>query len=167
MGVAQLVYPSDIAKRPEKRECECGCHHHDHEHPDGVWLVPPPPPGYPYPYPYPFPPPPPPPHHPDDDDDEDIKAKSIEAQICKLSKKAAAIKAMIDNFENKKKDAIIKIGGVSYNFGQYRLIVKEDGNTFDDVTEYGEKIMEILVMELEKLKAEIQELAEQIDSDEP
>lgn len=165
MGVAQLVYPSDIAKRPEKPDCDCGCHHHDHEHCEGVWLVPPPPPGYPYPYPYPFPPPPHP-HHPDDDDEE-VKAKSVEGQICKLSKKASVIKNMIDNFDEKRKDAIIKIGGVSYNFGTYRLKVKEDGNTFDDVTEYGEKIMEILVAELEKLKVEIQELAEQIDSDEP
>lgn len=169
MGIAQLVYPSDIAKKPEKPDCDCGCHHdkdkehHHHHHApwEGAWIVPPPPPGYPpYPY-YPIP-------DPDHDSEEQskIKSKSIEAQICKLSKKSAAIKAMIDNFENKKKDAIIKIGGVSYNFGPYKITTKDEGSVYEEESEYGERIMELLVAELESIKAQLQELASELDGDE-
>ena len=170
MGIAQVVYPADLAKTPEG--CDCGCeHHHHHHHPcpppdpeHGIWIVPAPPPaGYP-PYPYPYPCPPTPPAPSPDDDDSQIKTKSIEAQICKLSKKSAAIKAMIQNFEEKNKDAIIKIGGTSYNFGPYKVVFKEGVTEYDEVTEYGEIILEeLLKAELEKIKEKLQELAAELD----
>jgi len=55
-----------------------------------------------------------------------MKKSSVEAQICKLSKKAAAIKKMIENFVEKNKNAIIKIGDASYNFGSYKIISKDE-----------------------------------------
>ena len=170
MGIAQIVYPADIAKQPEPHECECHHHHHpcpppppDPKH--GIWIVPAPPPaGYP---PYPYPPMPPvPPVDDDSSDDIKIKTKSIEAQICKLSKKSAAIKAMIQNFEEKNKDAIIKIGGTSYNFGPYKNIFKEGVTEYEEVTEYGEIILEeLLKAELEKIKEKLQELAAELDDE--
>jgi hypothetical protein len=108
------------------------------------------------------------PYHPEpkpDDDDQDDKEKdelkaSIEAQICQLSKRAAAIKAMIDNFKNKNKDAIIRIGGTSYNFGPYQAVIeKEDGTKEYVDTVYGEVILGILTTELGLIKEKITELA--------
>lgn len=132
---------------PAEKDCECG---------KPSWVVPPPPVPMPpydipvYPYPYPFPPPPKPCDC--DCDDVKIKKKSLEAQICELSKKSAAINKMIDNYKEKKKDAIIKIGDASYNFGGY---YDED----DAATEYGETILELLTKELAKIKEKIAELA--------
>lgn len=160
MGVAQLVYPSDIAKHPEPHQCTCG---EKEKNPqgncEGVWLVPPPPPGYP-PYPYY-----PQPCECNPEEAVKIKSKSTEAEICKLSKKSAAIKAMIENFEKKKKDAIIRIGGTSYNFGPYKITTKDGASVYEEDTEYGEKIMELLNSELEAIKTKLQELASELDSD--
>lgn len=88
-----------------------------------------------------------------------IKKKSIEEQICKLSKKSAALHAMIENLTKKGKDAIIKIGMASYNFGPYR---DEEG----EITEYGDYILTLLKDELGNIKAQLAELASQIDSEE-
>lgn len=114
MPFADLIYNSDMAKK-----CDC---HKPPMPPKADCCCPPPPlpPDYP-PYPYPFPPYFPPIPEPD----VPIKKTSIEAQICKLSKKAAAINRMIVNFEEKNKDAIIRIGDASYNFGSY-TVTKED-----------------------------------------
>ena len=126
MPNADLIYncdccgTADRAVQPagQKPGCDCG---------KGVyWMPPPPPPDFPPPYP-PCPPEPTP----------EPKKGSIEAKICKLSKKAAVINKMIDFVENKKKDVIIKVGGVSYNFANIDMEVKgwdapNEGHSYAD-----------------------------------
>ena len=170
MPIGDILNNAEVAQKPaHKPHCPP---------PEPMWFVPAPgplpiPADYPYydPYRPPFPPPPPPPHPDDDDDDDDDKDKdelkaSIEMQICKLSKRAAAIKAMIDNFKNKNKDAIIRIGSISYNFGPYYDIKKEGELIIKTETEYGEAIMSILISELSLIKVKITELAEQLENEE-
>lgn len=141
--------------------------------PQPAWFVPPPMPlpipvDYPHFDPYhPWPEPDPKPDDDDDDDDKDALKASIEAQICQLSKRAAAIKTMIDNFKNKNKDAIIRIGGTSYNFGTYEIIKEKPDGTKEIVeTEYGEIILSILTTELGLIKEKITELAALLEEEE-
>ena len=162
MPVNDLIYASDLAPLECQPECDCE-HHHHHPHP-----CPPPPPPYPYPYPpyawlvpppppagYPFPP------RPDDDDgqiDPDAKPSKVEKQICKLSRKAATLRTLIENLQDKNKDCIIKSGVVSYNLGPFK--VKEDEEMVE-VEAIG-TIINILKTELEKVKEEIKELSDEI-----
>lgn len=172
MPIGDVVYNADVA-------CP---HPHPHPHPEPkppfppmpspAWFVPPPMPlPIPVDYPHFDPYHPEPHHHDDDDDDQDEKEKdelkaSIEAQICQLSRRAAVIKTMIDNFKNKNKDAIIRIGSVSYNFGCYQIIKKdEEGHETIEETEYGEVILGILTTELALIKAKIQELANLLEEE--
>ena len=172
MPVGDVVYNSDLS---------CPHHHHHHKPeppfppvPQPAWFVPPPMP-LPIPVDYPhFDPYHPCPHHDDDDKDkeqedkekEELKA-SIEVQICRLSKRAAAIKIMIDNFKNKNKDAIIRIGGTSYNFGCYQNLKEdEEGKPIVEETEYGEVILGILTTELGLIKDKISELAALLEEEE-
>ena len=173
MPIGDIVANEDLA---------CRHHHHHHPHPpkppfppmpQPAWFVPPPMP-LPIPVDYPhFDPYHPCPDHDDDKDKEqedkekeELKA-SIEAQICMLSKRAAAIKAMIDNFKNKNKDAIIRIGGTSYNFGTYQITKKdEEGHETVEETEYGEVILGILTTELGLIKEKITELANLLEQEE-
>lgn len=159
MPIADVLMNADIAIYPDGKCCpsgkdnqddnnKCNCGH--------MWFIPPCPPmpgDYPPcpPYPYPCVPPVEP---------VPLKKSSIEAQICKLSKKAAAIKKMIDNFTNKNKDAIIKIGEASYNFGSYVVIGKDgEGQKTEQDSAYGKKILAILNEELAAIKSKMQELA--------
>ena len=128
MPIGDLVYNSDL------QNPDCGCNSGSNiptikPLPTGnttcncdnsIWLVPPPPRPLDYPPYPPFPPyvPPVPPIEP--------KSTSKEAQICKLSKKSATIKKLIENYTEKNKDVIFKIGGVSYNFGTYKVYSKGD-----------------------------------------
>lgn len=166
MPIADLVYNSDIAQRPQG----CGCQPSDGSSSDSssscdcdcnkeIWFIPPPRRhDYP-PYP-PFPPYVPP------VDPVPMKKSSVEAQICKLSKKAAAIKKMIENFVEKNKNAIIKIGDASYNFGSYKIISKdEQGQKVEEDSVYGETILTILTDELAAIKEKIQELAAELDDE--
>ena len=149
MPIADVLMNADIAMYPDGKCCpsgkdnqddnnKCNCGH--------MWFIPPCPP-YPYPCVLPVE------HVP-------LKKSSIEAQICKLSKKAAAIKKMIDNFTNKNKDAIIKIGEASYNFGSYVVIGKDgEGQKTEEDSAYGKKILAILNEELAAIKSKMQELA--------
>lgn len=165
MPIADVLMNADIAIYPDGKCCpsgkdnqddnnKCNCGH--------MWFIPPCPPmpgDYPPcpPYPYPCVPPVEP---------VPLKKSSIEAQICKLSKKAAAIKKMIDNFTNKNKDAIIKIGEASYNFGSYVVIGKDgEGQKTEEDSAYGKKILEILNEELAAIKSKMQELATQLDEE--
>ena len=165
MPIADVLMNADIALYPDGKCCpngkdnqddnnKCNCGH--------MWFIPPCPPmprDYPPcpPYPYPCVPPVEP---------VPLKKSSIEAQICKLSKKAAAIKKMIDNFTNKNKDAIIKIGEASYNFGSYVVIGKDgEGQKTEEDSAYGKKILEILNEELAAIKSKMQELATQLDQE--
>lgn len=171
MPIADIIYNSDIARRPKGCGCEnsstettttttnskestCDCG-------NSVWFVTPPKPldypPYP-PYGYPCVPP---------TEPVPMKKSSVEAQICKLSKKAAAIKKMIENFTEKNKDAIIKIGDASYNFGSYVTITKdENGQKVEEESVYGETILTILTDELAAIKEKMQELAAELDEEE-
>lgn len=170
--IADLVYNSDIAYPGENcgcgssvptvnpidsKESTCNCG-------NPIWVVPPPPhhhhchPDFP-PYP-PYPPYVPP------IDPVPVKEKSKEAQICKLSKKSATVKKLIENFTEKNKDVIFKIGDASYNFGSYKVISKdEQGQKVEEDSVYGETILSILNDELAAIKEKIQELAAELDDD--
>lgn len=165
MPIADVLMNADIARYPDGKCCPSGKDNQDDNNKCNcgqMWFIPPCPPmprDYPPcpPYPYPCVPPVEP---------VPLKKSSIEAQICKLSKKAAAIKKMIDNFTNKNKDAIIKIGEASYNFGSYVVIGKdEEGQKTEEDSAYGKKILEILNEELVAIKSKMQELATQLDEE--
>jgi hypothetical protein len=124
---------------------------------------PPPMPEYVYPYPpygYPYPPYP-------QTSEVKIKKSSVEAQICKLSKKSAVIKKMIEDFENKNKDAILKVGASTYNFGAFLNITKEaDGSKVEEESVYGETILtDLLKKELEAIKTKLVELTSELEEE--
>lgn len=161
MPNADIIYSADLARQgccgdnastAASSTAGCDCQ-------KGIyWMPPPPPPDFPPPYP-PCPPYPPPcpPYPPCPCPDPEPKKKSVEGQICKLSKKAAVITKMIENLETKKKDVIIKIGDSSYNFGNIDLEVEgwDDGS-------YAATVQKILEKELALIKAKIAELAAEI-----
>ena len=171
MPIASVVYPADIAYRPDfiprgenmnTKDCGCGITKECDCKPEaGYGCIPVPPPVYPWPDPY-WPPRPCPPHpyppmpRPDDPDVEPEKG-SVEAQICKLSRKASTISKMLENLEEKKKDVVIKVGEVSYNFGNIDLEIQywDDGS-------YAATVKKILDFELAVIKAKIAELAGEI-----
>jgi hypothetical protein len=163
MAIADLVYPSDLngyyCCPPTKKAStstdstasstttNCNCQ----------------PPEYPYPYPpfgYPYPPVPP-------QSEIKIKKNSVESQICKLSKKSAVIKKMIEDFEDKNKDAILKIGASTYNFGSFSVItVEDDGSKSEDESVYGETILtDLLKKELEAIKTKLVELTSELEDE--
>lgn len=164
--IGDLVYNADIAhngnileilkngddKMSENVMDNCTCH--GHAEAGYPWIIPPPmpcPPCPPYPYPpYPIPPEPTPTPEPD--------AGSTAQKICKLSRKANVITKMLENLETKKKDVIINIGGVSYNFGNIDLDL---GDGWIDGS-YAETVKKILTYELNLIKTKIAELAEEI-----
>ena len=124
------------------------------------WIPVPPvvPPPMPVPLPYypPFPVPPCPPPFPPIPDEP--KEGSVAQQICKLSRKANIITKMLENLETRKKDVIITIGGVSYNFGNIDLDLGEgwpDGS-------YAATVKTILEYELSLIKTKIAELATEL-----
>lgn len=139
---------------------ECDCDHHPHPcppppppypyYPGYAWLVPPPPPaGYPYP----------PKPDEDSDIDPDAKPSKVEKQICKLSRKAATLRTLIENLQEKNKDCIVKSGVITYNLGPWK--VKDDqGETVE--VEAIATIITILKAELEKVKEQIKELSDEI-----
>jgi hypothetical protein len=103
-----------------------------------------------------WPPCPPPPPEPE----PDPKKNSIEAQICKLSKKAAALNRMLDNLDNKKKDVIIKIGDTSFDFGNIDSEFEgwEDGS-------YAATVKTIIEHQRGLIQAEIKKLADELDDE--
>ena len=173
--ISDLVYPSDIVKHHEccanRKEdndsvnsdtvCNCGiptwtyCPHP----PAQCCPKPPKPTNYPPypPYGYPCVPP---------TEPTPLDTNSVELQICKLSKKSAAIKKMIENFTEKNKDTIIKIGEASYNFGSYKTITKdEQGQKVEENSIYGETILQMLTDELAAIKEKMKELTEELDKE--
>ena len=160
--LADLIENASVSKRPcggdsmsntntnntTNNNCNCGCDH-EHTYPFGYWCPPPPMPPHcdcpPYPeYPYPCPP-------------VNPGIASVEAQIGKLSKKAATIRKMINSLVNCNKSIIISVPrSTSYNFGTYT-------NTEGETTEYGKAILDILNKELEAIKAKIVELTAELE----
>ena len=162
MPNVDCVHNSDLAmygNEGKKKDCHCN---------DGIYWgptcppFPPMPPDYPCPpFPPPFPPFPPCPPHPFPPEPEpEPKKNSIEAQICKLSKKCAMINRMLDNLEAKKKDVVIKVGDTSFNFGNIDAEIKDwtDGS-------YAATVKTILEHQRGLIQAEIKELAEQLDDE--
>jgi hypothetical protein len=154
--IADLVYNADLAKYPENKgnsnsNSTCGPAANEYPYP-----APPNYPPYPF-YGYPYVPP---------TEPVQLKKSSVEAQICKLSKKAAAIKKMIENFKEKNKDAIIKIGEASYNFGTYYTTSKDEaGQKSEEESVYGELVLSLLTQELAAIKAKMVELTTELDED--
>ncbi len=164
MPIADIVANRDIAKIPfqiqkegdnmnnEIQSCEC-------KPSVGYGWIPVPPPPMPVQPPccpphYPYPPYPNPPIDPDIEPDKG----STSQKICKLSRKANVITKMLENLETKKKDVIINVGGVSYNFGNIDLDLGDgwlDGS-------YAATVKRMLEYELGLIKTKIAELAEEI-----
>ncbi len=73
---------------------------------------------------------------------------------------------MIENLD-KKKDAIIKVGDVSYNFGNIDLEVDSWKATSElsGKDGYADTVMEMCKKELALIKEKISELAEQLDKE--
>ena len=177
MANVDTIHPSDLSMYPMNNCCntvsssgtddKCGCG-------NNYYWIPPVPMDYPPP-PFPCPPCPPPcpPHHHHHHDcgcncGEEIlvSKKSTEGQICKLSKQAAIVNRMIENLD-KKKDAIIKVGDVSYNFGNIDLEVDSWKATSElsGKDGYADTVMEMCKKELALIKEKISELAEQLDKE--
>ena len=168
MPIADLVYNQDIARRPdifptnsggenmENKNCECGCK------PEQGWMpVPPVPPVVPCPIPpAPWPPYPPYPIPPAPTPDPEPPKGSVAQQICKLSRKANTIDKMIDKINVNKKDVVLSVGGLTYNIGN----VEADVEGWTDGA-YADTIVRILQFELDRIKLEIAELAEQLGDD--
>ena len=79
----------------------------------------------------------------------------MEAQIAKLAKKSATIRAMLDALKNKNKPILISIGCKQYNFGCYLDAEKS-------TTEYGTTIETMLEKELDAIKTKLTELTEDL-----
>lgn len=152
------VNPNSLfARMPERKTCgckgECTCGAHKPPMPPmppcpetGYWCPPPPYyPPFPEGYPYDCPPTP--------------CGNSIEAQIAKLSKKASIIRKMIENLTKKNKSIIMTIGCSKYNFGTYM-------NKEEEVTDYGDTVLEMLEAELAAIKAKIIELTGELEVEE-
>lgn len=168
MPIADLVMNQDIARRPdifptnsggenmENKNCECGCK------PEQGWMpVPPVPPVVPCPIPpAPWPPYPPYPIPPAPTPDPEPPKGSVAQQICKLSRKANTIDKMIDKINVNKKDVVLSVGGLTYNIGN----VEADVEGWTDGA-YADTIVRILQFELDRIKLEIAELAEQLGDD--
>lgn len=146
----------------------CGCHDHHHHHEPHC------PPGF---FWAPAPPPPVPPEYPrpekekcdcdcckkDTESEIEVKKSSTEGQICKLSKKAAALNRLLTNMESKKKDVIIKIGDTSFNFGNIdsEFAGWEDG----EEKSYAATVKRIIEHQRALVMTEIKELADALDDE--
>lgn len=165
MAIADLVYPSDLAQYG----CNCGNSKDDSSKDKGCdcnninYIIPPPPPAIdvcrfpypPYPYPYPYPAPIPP---------DTIKQNPTEKQICKLSKKAAAVRQLIENLEDKNKPLIVKSSAASYNLGVLKTTDPDDA-TIEIENEHIQSVIDILKAELETIKEKIKELSDKLVDD--
>lgn len=93
----------------------------------------------------------------------EIKKNSTEAQICKLSKKAAALNRLLANMAEKKKDVIIKIGDTSFNFGN--VDAEFTGWDEDGEKSYAATVKRIIEHQRGLVMAEIKELADTLDDE--
>lgn len=124
-------------------------------------MMPPPPSKFPL-YPIPYPPYPTPECDCNNNESSSVKQSTVEKQICKLSKKAATLRTLIENINEKNKSVIVKSGAVSYNLGEF----KTKDSTDPDITnedESIESIIEILKTKLDAVKSKIKELSDEIE----
>lgn len=162
MSNMDVISGADLARH-------CDCHHHCHPEPPHFphCDYPPYPPVY-WGVPFPFYPPKPdncPPPNGDDtcpdcNPDGEGKKNATEAQICKLSRKAATLNKMLSNLNTKKKDVIIKIGDASFNFAN---IDTDFEGWIDD--SYAATVQKIIEHQRALIQAEIKKLAEALDDD--
>ena len=142
-----------------------GCE--DFCYPPGYYWVPMPhehkPVDYPHPHPHPH-------KHDCDcdcckpkDEEIDVKKSSTEGQICKLSKKAAALNRLLANMNEKKKDVIIKIGDTSFNFGN--VDAEYSGWDEDGEKSYAATVKKIIEHQRGLIMAKIKELADTLDDE--
>lgn len=159
MPYADILENGDIARKPDRGEnnmadinkCNCGCQNTTTT-PDNGYACPP---FWPWP-PRPDCPPPPPPYPGEWPGPVCPTKSSVEAQIAKLAKKSATIRAMIDALKNKNKPILISIGGKQYNFGCYL-------DAEQSATDYGTTIETMLEKELEAIKTKLTELTEKLN----
>lgn len=167
--ISDLVYNSDLSLPKCGCGQSCGPDHHP-EHEPVTYIMPPPPPAidvcrfpYPpvYPWPYPVPPcPPGPGPAPTPDPDQNATEKAI----CKLSHKAATVRQLIENLEEKNKALIVKSGAASYQLGVLKTPDPED-EAAEIINENVQTVIDILKAELEKIKEEIKELSDKLVED--
>lgn len=168
MPILDLVYNADLAHAPDGCGCgsssttsttstdanKCNCN-------NGAiaYFIPPPyvdVTKYPYP-PIPYCPPAPP-------EELAVRQSATEKTICKLSKKASAIRQLIENLEEKNKPLIVKSGAASYNLGSYKTTDPDDPDTTIE-DEHIESVIDILKAELETIKEEIKEASDKLTDD--
>lgn len=163
MACGDLVYNSDLANYPYV----CSCNNSsdstngtDKEVEKIYVMMPPPPSKFPlYPIPYP---PYPTPHSCDcDDKDNAVKQSQTEKSICKLSKKAATLRTLIENISEKNKPVIVKSGATSYSLGEFKTVDSTDPDIINE-DESIESIIEILKAKLAEIKEEIKTLSDEL-----
>lgn len=171
MPIADIIANSDIARRPDcmgqhngcngfdpkppsNDNCNCNCNEHNGcmPYPPFAYLVPPPPPaGYPC---------------PPVEENPSIRQNATEKSICKLSKKAAALRSLIENISVKNKPVIIKSAAVSYNLGSFKTKDPDDeGLELLIEDENIDTIINILKAKLEEVKEQIKELSDELVED--
>lgn len=158
MAISELVYPSDLVNH-------CGCINGTDagtEATEKIYVVMPPPPTkfplYPYPSDYPVP------YDRDIDIVPNPHQSDVEKQICKLSKKASTLRALINSIEEKNKSVVVKSATYSYNLGEYKTPDTEEPEIMNEDENIG-SILDILKAELELIKAKIKELSDEITTD--
>lgn len=102
-------------------------------------------------------------HMPEPEPEIEVKKSSTEGQICKLSKKAAALNRLLANMTDKKKDVIIKIGDTSFNFGN--IDAEFAGWVEGDDKSYAATVKKIIEHQRALVMAEIKELADALDDE--
>ena len=158
MPYGDVIGNKELYKKPEgganmadSKNCNCGCQDTTTTNPDGGYACPP---YWPWP-PRPDCPAPPPPYPGEWPGPVCPPKSSVEAQIAKLAKKSATIRAMLDALKNKNKPILISIGCKQYNFGCYLDAEKS-------TTEYGTTIETMLEKELDAIKTKLTELTEDL-----
>lgn len=158
MPIGDLVYNSDLVN-------PCGCINAADTNggaTEKIYVVmPPPPTKFPL---YPYPPEYPNPYDKDVDLGTVAKQSDVEKQICKLSKKASTLRALINSIEEKNKSVIVKSATYSYNLGEYKTPDADDPEVMNEDENIG-SILEILKAELELVKSKIKDLSDQITTE--
>lgn len=162
MPINDLIYNADLVNYPHI--CTCGT---STDSSNGVTketekiyvMMPPPPSKFPL-YPIPYPPYP----APDcdcDDKDNAVKQSEVEKKICRLSKKAATLRTLIENISEKNKPVIVKSGATSYSLGEFKTVDSTDPDITNE-DESIESIIEILKAKLAEIKEEIKTLSDEL-----
>lgn len=161
--VGDLIMNSDLYNYPHV--CTCGTSTDSSngttKETEKIYVMMPPPPSkFPlYPIPYP---PYPDPHSCDCEDKNNvIKQSQTEKSICRLSKKAATLRTLIENISEKNKPVIIRSSATSYSLGEFKTVDSTDPDITNE-DESIESIIEILKAKLTEIKEEIKTLSDEL-----